>query len=82
MLNSGYASNGYFNVPVGKNYIAAYDNETESEVYKTYIRSDKNDFIRDFKQLSDKIISVFANHLEQCNYANGEFLRRKGYCIT
>lgn len=72
MMNSGYARSGYFKIPAGKSFIAAYDKESGEEIYKTFVSPTEDDFIRDYKLSGDNILLLFENRIEQYKLTNGE----------
>jgi hypothetical protein len=77
IVNSGSAFMGNYRIATGTPFLAAYDAETGEEVFKTYIESEKRDFIRGFDIDGDTILMVFRDRIARYSVTDGELLHER-----
>lgn len=77
MMNSGYAYRGYFKVPFGESFMAAFNKETGNEIYKKIVSDESDDFIRDFRLSGDNIFLLFENRIDQYRLSDAEIRNSK-----
>jgi len=77
MVNSGSAYMGPYRIATGSPFLAAYDAETGDEVFKTYIESERRNFIRGFDVDGDTILMVFRDRIARYSVTDGELLHER-----